>query len=98
MSYNTMRDKLHLAGEGAVFTKTSSGVTTLLPAVSYDRLIAIYAQITEAFADGTGTMTGVKVGQGNDDDKFITDAANWIGGPTLGLDWVGAPTTSSGVS
>jgi hypothetical protein len=70
MSKATAQNALHMAGEGVTVTKTSTGVTTLLPAVDYDRLIAIYAWTIEGWADGTGTRTGVKIGQGDDDDKF----------------------------
>lgn len=76
--------------------KTADGVITLLPSSDYARSVVIVIQVTDTFADGTGTQTVFKVGDETTDDKFITAAE--LVGEVAGEKIFGAGIVSAGES
>lgn len=67
----------HTAVAGGVsLVKTSSGPVTVLPSVTHDRLVlGIVVEITEATATNTGTQPAFKIGDDDDDVRFIDNVA-----------------------
>lgn len=52
------------------YLKNADGVQTVLDAASYDRIVFIHVNVSEAFADGSGTQPVFTIGETDAADKF----------------------------
>lgn len=69
------------SANGVTITKTSDGEITILPAVTYRRIVyAMFSYITEAFADNTGTKTLFSIGDDGDNVSFVSNGAGDLAG------------------
>jgi hypothetical protein len=87
-------------GKTSAFTKTSTGVTTMLEAADVDRTVIVHVHITEDYETGTGTLPTLKIGETSTDNKFmavtnLVDESNIPTSPNQAIDRVFSGTLSA---